>query len=486
MEAARSFGAWPEQLRMRRFEQECERLRPLGEAYVMRRFGGSLGGADAEDAVAEVIIRLHRQAAAGRAPDNLRAAFFTSVRNAAVDQLRSRAVRPTVELAAVAESPMDGPGPDQRAELREDSMRLQEALGRMRANYREAIMLRFGLGLTVPQIAEQLEISLPAAKKLVLRSTAQARKRLEAIDGTEFCEEMRGFAQRALIDKEVSDLGDEGEVELLKAHFAHCGSCRSFVTSLRRSVHEFGSGLVLAGFASHEAGLSLRFGAWFDNLRHGGHLVAEKSRMLAYKASGGLQPDNGAGAGAFAGATQKIAAVCTVGAASAATCVATGIVGPGLGVATAPHPVDHPHRRAVAQVRKAPTPVRHPRISYTAPQGEAEPVGGQATDGTAPRPRGAGSEPSKDLNPTPKHHAEPGPKSGSAAQTEQSEFGFEAEAEAETQPTTGSPPPEEAVPPVADSRPIEQSPPATGSGSESSKSTGRPSGGGTEEFGFGG
>ena len=64
MEAARPLGAWPEQLRMRRFEQECERLRPLGEAYVMRRFSGALGGADAEDAVAEVIIRLHRQAAA--------------------------------------------------------------------------------------------------------------------------------------------------------------------------------------------------------------------------------------------------------------------------------------------------------------------------------------------------------------------------------------------------------------------------------------
>ena len=82
------------------FERECERLRPLGEAYVLRRFGGQLNHADAEDAVAEVLIRLHQRAAQGETPENLRAAFFTSVRNAAIDQLRARGARPTVALDA--------------------------------------------------------------------------------------------------------------------------------------------------------------------------------------------------------------------------------------------------------------------------------------------------------------------------------------------------------------------------------------------------
>ena len=76
----------PAQIRARRFERECERLRPLGEAYVLRRFGGSLNRADAEDAVSDVVIRLHRRMTEGRVPDNLRATFFTSVRNAAIDQ----------------------------------------------------------------------------------------------------------------------------------------------------------------------------------------------------------------------------------------------------------------------------------------------------------------------------------------------------------------------------------------------------------------
>lgn len=482
MEAARSLGAWPEQLRMRRFEQECERLRPLGEAYVMRRFASSLGAADAEDAVAEVIIRLHRQAAAGRAPDNLRAAFFTSVRNAAVDQLRSRAVRPTVELAAVGETPVEGPTPDQRAELREDSMRLQEALGRMRSNYREAIMLRFGLGLTVPQIAEQLGISLPAAKKLVLRSTAQARKRLEAIDGTEFCTEMREFAQRALIDKGVSDLCDEDELEVLRAHFAHCGSCRSFVTSLRRGVHEFGSGLVFAGIVSRHAGVSLRLGAWFDDLRHGGQVLAEKARMLAYKTSGGLQPDSGAGAGTLAGATQKIAAVCTVGAASAATCVATGIVGPGLGV-SAPQIVDHHHRPSVAQVRRAAEPVHQPTVSLSAPAGEVGPTESEPTTPVVPQPRGASADQhgaSKEKKSAPKRKAGARPKAETPQQTEQSEFGFEEETSAPAEPQVEA----EAAAPITQSRPVEASAAAPSPSHESSSGGG--GSGGHEEFGFGG
>ena len=167
MEAASAIlRGLPAQRRAAAFERECERLRPLGEAYLMRRFGGSLNQADAEDAVAEVLIRLHSQMAAGRSPRNLRAAFFTSVRNAAIDVLRSRAAKPTVGLEAVAEAPALSPSPTERAERREDAARLSEALARLRGNYREAIVLRFGLGLSVPEIAQHLEISLPAAKKL--------------------------------------------------------------------------------------------------------------------------------------------------------------------------------------------------------------------------------------------------------------------------------------------------------------------------------
>ena len=93
--------------------------------------------------------------------------------------------------------------PGERAERREDAIRLQEALARMRANYREAIVLRFGLGLSVPEIAEHLQISLPAAKKLVLRATAQVGSGWRRSRAQEFCPEMRELAHRALFEKEA-------------------------------------------------------------------------------------------------------------------------------------------------------------------------------------------------------------------------------------------------------------------------------------------
>jgi RNA polymerase sigma-70 factor (ECF subfamily) len=288
MEAAAAIRALPSQRRARGFERECERLRPLGEAYLLRRFGGAIGRADAEDAVSEVLIRLHRQAEAGRPPQNLRAAFFTSCRNAAIDELRSRAAKPTVALEAVAEAAVFGPSPAERAESRDDSLRLKEALGRMRGNYREAIVLRFGLGLTIPEIARHLQISLPAAKKLVLRATQQARKRLAAIEGEEFCPEMRDLARRSLFEKEASGLASEAEERILHAHFEHCGSCRSFLASLHDSLHELGSGALLAGAASDQLsgkiGVVDHLARWLGNAAHAVGAGTAKLRFAAFKA----------------------------------------------------------------------------------------------------------------------------------------------------------------------------------------------------------
>ncbi|HWC09162.1 MAG TPA: RNA polymerase sigma factor, partial [Solirubrobacterales bacterium] len=351
MEAATAGPSLRARSRAARFERECERLRPLGEAFVIGRFGGSLNRADAEDAVAEVLIRLHRLAEEDRPPENLRATFFASVRNQAIDQLRARAVRPTVELEAAGEVPSGGPPPPELAEGREEAARLQEALGRMRGNYREAILLRYGLGLTVPEIAEHCEISLPAAKKLVLRATAQARSRMEAVAGSELCPEIREQGRRLVLEKEVSGLGEEGELSLLRTHLSHCGHCKTYVASLHDHLHDLGSAAVL-GFAGAEhfghAGVLDGLGGWGASLLDGAQAGGGRIRTLAYKASGAFNSADGTPASALLSTGQKIAAVCTAGAATTATCLLTGAVGPGI---VTPPDADRPER-PTAQVRE--------------------------------------------------------------------------------------------------------------------------------------
>jgi RNA polymerase sigma-70 factor (ECF subfamily) len=486
LEAARTLTDLPERLRRRRFTAACEELRPLGVAYVLRRFGGSLDRADAEDVVAEVIIRFDRLDRAGRPPERLRPAFFQSVRNAALDLLRYRGVRPTAPLEAAAAEASVSPGPEERAESHEDAVRLREAMARMRPNYREAIVLRFGLGLTVPEIAERVGISLPAAKKLVLRSTAQIRERMEAIEGREFCPEMREIAERSAIDGELAGIEGEAEGAAFKAHLEHCGACRGFLAALRSDLHELGGGALLAGIATGKLGLATRLASGLHTALRGAHPGLDRARLASCRAGGALRADGADSVGLLAGTGQKIAAACTAAAAGAGACIATGIVGPGIGVSQH-QPAHHHLRQPPAQVRAAPTPTRRPLVTYDSPPSEASATGRESTavpSGPQPRSR----PPAKEARPDPKpkmkvHHGEPEPET--PAQTEQSQFGIEEETAAPVESEST-----EASAPVAEARTVEPSTSSSASsssnsaasGAESSKSTG----GGHEEFGFGG
>jgi RNA polymerase sigma-70 factor, ECF subfamily len=487
MEAAGNLPNPLAELRARRFARECEDLRPLGVAFVLRRFGGSLDHADAEDAVSEVIIRLHRQAAAGRRPDNLRAAFFTSVRNAAIDQLRSRGARPTVPLEAVAEAPTPLPTPQEKAESGDDLVRLREAMARMRPNYREAIVLRFGLGLTVPEIAERLGLSLPAAKKLVLRSTNRIRERMESITGAEFCPEMRELAERSLFDREAAGLLEGSERAAMEAHFEHCGSCRTFLAALHQNLHELGSGALFGGYVVERSGALHHLAGLTDRFLDGARALAAKARLAAYKATGVLQPGDAGAPGAFAGTAQKLAAVCTAGAATTATCLATGIVGPGIGVTQAPSPVHHDHHRPAPKVKAADTPSTKVATASVSTEPQSESPAGEATEATEP----SESTPPPRHTPTPKavHPTaakKPSLKSESTptpSQQTSEEFGFESESEARAAPAP------EPTAPTATASSSESTPapsPSSSSSSSSSTSSGGGSGGGTEKFGFGG
>jgi RNA polymerase sigma factor (sigma-70 family) len=481
MEAARIPTQLPELIRRRRFTAACEKLRPQGVAFVLRRFGGSLDRADAEDVVAEVIIRFDRLDQAGRQPDRLRPAFFQSVRNAALDLLRYRGVRPTAPLEAAEWQSADAPAPEELAESHENVVRLREALARMRPNYREAIVLRFGLGLTVPEIAAQVGISLPAAKKLVLRSTAQIRARMEAIEDRSFCPEMRQIAERSVLDGELAGIAEEAEAAVIKAHLEHCGPCRSFLTALRSNLHELGGTALLGGIASAKLGIGTRLVSHLHSALQGAQAGAGRARLAAYRLGGAFRAEGADSAGLLAGTGQKIAAACTAGAAGAATCVATGIVGPGIGLAQH-HAVHHPP--PPAHVRKAPTQSRRASVSSEAllsNEAEETPSAPSSTPESstpvAPHPRHTASPAVHQAKA--KHEAGTGSEAVTPEQTEESEFGIESESSSTESPSA------EFSAPVTEARTVESTP-APSPSSPGSSSSPKSSSGGHDEFGFGG
>ena len=490
MEAARTLIDLPERMRRRRFIAECEDLRPEGISYVRGHFGRALDLADAEDVVAEVIIRFDRLDRAGRPPDRLRPAFFTSVKNASLDLIRYRGVRPSAPLEAAASKTVEGPGPEERAESRENVVRLREAMARMHPNHREAIVLRFGLGLTVPQIAEHLGISLPAAKKRVLRSTERIRDRIEEIDGRRFCPEMREIARRSVLGGEIAEISQGSEGAAIRAHLEHCGACRSYLAALRLNLHELGSGVLLGGLVSGKLGLLGRVLSGFHDAARVVHTGADRVRLASYRASGALAPEGAGSAGILAGTGQKLAAVCTAGAASAATCLATGLVGPGLAVGPSHHNADPHPARPVAHVRQASTPSRRPLLTdtYTEPVSTTE----ESTTGVpaaspTPKPRGTAAAAEADPKPKPEPQHQPKSEPSTPGQTEQSQFGFEGESST-TAPTEEASASTQSA--VTQSRSVEAASSPPSAAGETATSTGSAKSGGSssghDEFGFGG
>ena len=473
MEAASAVG----RLRARRFERECERLRPFGEAYVLRRFGRELSRADAEDVVAEVLIRLHERAGRGIEAENLRALFLTSVHNAAIDMLRARSARPqTVALDAALGVPAAASAPAERAESRDNVVRLQEALARMRDGYRETIMLRFGLGLSVPEIAAHFGISETAAKKRVLRAGRQVRKRMAQIEGEEFCPQMRKLACGFAFEREVAGIDLEAEGEALHAHFSHCGACRSYLTRLRAELHELGSGALAALLGGERVAGHVHLLHRLGHLAGGAADAAQAGvGRLRHLALRGVAPfSSGDGpAGAVMGTGQKIAAVCGAGAAATATCVLSGAVGPGIG-ATTHHP-DRPQHPAAKVKRLSSADVPAPE-AVQAPDpvsAESEPSPAEGRDSGASGGGAHAAEPSPSA-PTAAPETAPEPQSSPP-----SEFGIEGSSSS-SQPTEtgsadeGSAGEEAPQAPSAASRPsgAEAQSPSSGSGSGASEGAG--------------
>lgn len=363
-------------------------------------------------------------------------------------------------LEAVGDAAAEDVSPVEKAESHEDSARLQEALARMRGNYRETILLRFGIGMTVPEIAERLDISLPAAKKLVLRATEQARKRLAAIEGADFCPEMQDLARRAVFDEEAAGLAEESEQRILRAHVSHCGSCKTFLAELHRNLHELGGTMLLAGTGGagvdHRFGFADHLGRWFTHISESAQAAGSRVRLAAFKATDAFQGGDGATAGALGSTAQKVAAVCGAATATTATCIATGIVGPGVGGLGVDHSTPEHHQ--------TPTPIEKtiaeeppaPEVS-TPPEGESEP--------SASAPSAGSSAPAQEK---PAAETTPPVSESQSSEPASEEFGFESSAP----PTDTAPAPEPA--------------PAPTTSAPSAPTGGGGGGGGGEQFGFGG
>jgi RNA polymerase sigma-70 factor (ECF subfamily) len=161
LEAARRQEPWA-------LERFYETYRPLVFRLCVR-VAGRID--DAEDATQAVFVNAFRQLPRFRGRSSLKTWVYRIALNEVVQQRRRR------REVSLPEGERGGV-PDGAAEVIENVV-VRDALARMSPEHRAVLILRFWEGLSGPELAEVLGISLPAVKMRMHRARKEFRKQYE-------------------------------------------------------------------------------------------------------------------------------------------------------------------------------------------------------------------------------------------------------------------------------------------------------------------
>lgn len=137
--------------------------------------------AEAEDLTQETFLRAHSRGDSLRDPETVRGWLYRIATHVALDRLRHRKTHPAVEADAVtgqlASAVSPSPSVLEVVERKETSACVQRCLDYLPDHYRAVILLHEAHGLTAPEIANLLGVSLFTVKIRLHR----ARKRLQQV-----------------------------------------------------------------------------------------------------------------------------------------------------------------------------------------------------------------------------------------------------------------------------------------------------------------
>lgn len=136
-----------------------------GHFSAMTRLAAMLGADDPEDVAQEAFVRLHRRTRTLRDPHAAAGYLRTTVVNLTRSRLRHLSVVRRHRPAA----PQDVASAEHHAVRRESSRELVDALGRLSARHREALVLRYWLDLTETEMADAMQVSRGTVKSHVSR-----------------------------------------------------------------------------------------------------------------------------------------------------------------------------------------------------------------------------------------------------------------------------------------------------------------------------
>jgi RNA polymerase sigma factor (sigma-70 family) len=196
-----------------------DRYRQRLFAYVRQMLAGSRS--DAEDALQDVFLRAYNALRADDRPVALKAWLYRVAHNRCIDQLR-RPVPAPAEVYEMSRPLM--PDPLAEAERRDDLRKLVADVQRLPEQQRSALLMRELEGLAYADLADALDVSVPAVKSLLVRARIGLVESAEARDTA--CSDIRGDLTLSF---------DRGVRASAKArrHMRECDGCREYRSQLR-------------------------------------------------------------------------------------------------------------------------------------------------------------------------------------------------------------------------------------------------------------
>jgi RNA polymerase sigma factor (sigma-70 family) len=176
---------------------------------------------DAEDVLQDVFVRAYGSLRNDRREINVRAWLYRVAHNRCIDHLR-RPVPPAAEVFEMSRKPLHDPV--EEAQRRDDLRRLVEDIGRLPEQQRSALLMREIDGMSYANLADALDVTVPAVKSLLVRARVGLVEAGEARDAD--CGEIRDDLLRSY-DRGVKASGRA------RKHMRSCSGCREYRVALR-------------------------------------------------------------------------------------------------------------------------------------------------------------------------------------------------------------------------------------------------------------
>ena len=132
----------------------------------------------AEEIVQDTMLAVWRGAAAFRGESSARSWAIAIARRQTRDRLRGKRLR-VVDDSYLADQPGTGPGPEVMALDRAELAEVRSAIRELAPAHREVLGLAFGAGLSLPEVADVLEIPVGTVKSRLTAGRAALNRILE-------------------------------------------------------------------------------------------------------------------------------------------------------------------------------------------------------------------------------------------------------------------------------------------------------------------